>query len=54
MARMLKNAGFSAHIAELVEQAAQGAVMAAREGLIELSRIARANMMDYMRVGASW
>jgi hypothetical protein len=42
---------FSARIAELAEQAAQGAVMTAQEALEELTRIARANMQDYMRVG---
>src|SRR5258706_8299383 len=50
-ARMLKNAEFSARIAELAEAAAQGVVKTAREVLEELSKIARANMLDYMRVG---
>jgi phage terminase small subunit len=49
--RLLKNAEFSARIAELAEQAAQGAVMAARDVLEELSRIGRANMLDYLRAG---
>jgi phage terminase small subunit len=49
--RLLKNAKFSARIAELAEQAAQGAVMTAQEALVELTRLARANMQDYMRVG---
>jgi len=49
--RLLKNAEFSARIAELQAQAAQGAVMAAQEVLEELTRIARANMRDYLRVG---
>jgi phage terminase small subunit len=46
----LKKPGFSARLAELAEAAAQGVVMTAREVLEELSRIARANMADYMRV----
>jgi hypothetical protein len=49
--RLLRNAKFSARIAELAEQAAQGAVMTAQEALVELTKIARANMQDYMRVG---
>jgi Terminase small subunit len=46
---LLKILGFSARIAELAEAAAQGAVMAAREVLVELSRIAHANMADFVR-----
>jgi hypothetical protein len=38
-------------IAELSKEAAQGAVMAAQEVLEELSKLGRANMADYMRVG---
>jgi phage terminase small subunit len=49
--RLLRNAEFSARIAELQAQAAEGAVMAAREVLIELSKIGRADMADYMVVG---
>jgi phage terminase small subunit len=49
--RLLRNAAFSARIAELAEKSAQGAVMAAREVLEELSKLGRANMLDYMRVG---
>src|SRR5262245_13027023 len=49
--RLLANADFSARIAELAEAAAQGAVAAARQVLEELTKIARANMLDYMRVG---
>jgi phage terminase small subunit len=49
--RLLKNVEFSTRVAELAEAAAQGAVMAAREVLEELSRIGRANMLDYMRIG---
>jgi phage terminase small subunit len=47
--RLLRNAEFSARVAELQAQAAEGAVMAAREVLIELSRIGRANMADFVR-----
>jgi phage terminase small subunit len=47
----LKKPEFSARIAELAEQAADGAVMTARQVLEELTRIARANMLDYIRVG---
>jgi phage terminase small subunit len=50
-ARLLKIAEFSARIAELAEAAAQGVVMTAQEVLEGLSRIGRANMLDYMRVG---
>jgi phage terminase small subunit len=39
----------SRRIAELAEAAAQSAVMAAREVLVELSKIARANMADFVR-----
>jgi phage terminase small subunit len=49
--RLQKNVEFAARIAELGEQAAQGAVMTAQEALEELTRIARANMQDYMRIG---
>ena len=45
----MKKPEFSARIAELAEAAAQGAVMAAREVLMELSRIGRANMADFVR-----
>jgi hypothetical protein len=47
----LTDADFFSRLAELQAQAAQGAVMAAQEVLEELSRLARANMVDYMRVG---
>jgi phage terminase small subunit len=47
----LKKPEFSARIAELAEAAADGAVMTARQVLEELTKIARANMLDYMRVG---
>jgi phage terminase small subunit len=47
----MKKPEFSARIAELAEQAADGAVMTARQVPEELTRIARANMLDYMRVG---
>jgi phage terminase small subunit len=49
--RLQKNVEFSARIAELAEQAAQGAVMTASEALEQLTRLARANMQDYMRIG---
>jgi phage terminase small subunit len=49
--RLLKNAKFAARIAELGEQAAQGAVMTAQEVLEALTKLARANMRDYMCVG---
>jgi phage terminase small subunit len=45
----LKKPEFSARIAELAEQAAQVAVMTAHEVLVELSRIGRANMADFVR-----
>lgn len=48
---LLDNPDFSARLAELAEAAAQGAVMTANEVLAELTKIARANMADYMRVG---
>src|SRR5260370_32043021 len=47
--RLMKKDEFSARIAELAEAAAQGAVMAAREVLEELTKIARANMADFVR-----
>jgi phage terminase small subunit len=50
--RLLRNAEFSARIVELQAQAAEGAVMAAREVLIELSKIGRANMADFVRAFA--
>jgi hypothetical protein len=46
---LMKKPEFSARIAEFAEASAQGAVMAAREVLVELSRIARANMADFVR-----
>lgn len=46
---LLENPDFAARIAELAEQAAQVAVMTAHEVLVELTRIARANMADYVR-----
>jgi phage terminase small subunit len=49
--RLMKKDEFSARIAELAEQAAQVAVMTAHEVLVELTKIARANMLDYVRVG---
>src|SRR5260370_15128764 len=47
--RLLKNVEFSARLAELAEAAAQGAVASAHEVLVELSRIGRANMADFVR-----
>jgi phage terminase small subunit len=47
--RLLRNAKFSVRVAELAEVAAQGAVASAHEVLVELSRIARANIADFMR-----
>jgi hypothetical protein len=49
--RLLRNVKFAARIAELSKEAAQGAVMVAQEVLEELSKLGRANMADYMRVG---
>jgi phage terminase small subunit len=46
--RLMKNDEFSARVAELAEQAAHGAVMSAQEALEELTRLARANMQDYV------
>lgn len=49
--RLLKKAEFKARLDELMGLTASDAVMTAREVLEELSRIGRANMADYMRVG---
>jgi phage terminase small subunit len=46
--RLMKNDEFSARVAGLAEQAAQGAVMTAKEVLEELSKLARASMADYV------
>jgi phage terminase small subunit len=46
--RLLKNVEFSARVAELAEQAAQGAVMSQQEVLEELTKLARSNMQDYV------
>jgi phage terminase small subunit len=52
--RLLKNAEFAGRVAELDEKAADsGAVMSARAVLEELSNLAGANMLDYMRAGAN-
>jgi hypothetical protein len=45
---MMKNDEFSARVAELAEEAAQGVVMTQREVLELLTIIARANMQDYV------
>ena len=50
--RLLRNPKFAARIAELSEQAAEGAVMSARQVLEELSKIGRANMADFIRAFA--
>jgi hypothetical protein len=42
----------AARVAELLAQAAEGAVMAAGEVLEELSKIGRANMADFIRAFA--
>src|SRR5260221_7473253 len=47
--RLMKKDEFSARLAELAEAAAQGAVASAHEVLVELSRIGRANMADFVR-----
>ncbi len=49
--RLRQDPVFAARLSELAELAAQGAVMTKREVLLELSRLGRANMADYMRVG---
>ena len=49
--RLRTKEDISARLAELAEAAAQGAVMTANEVLVELSKIGRANMLDYMRTG---
>jgi phage terminase small subunit len=49
--RLLRNVKVAARVAELKEQAAKGAVMTAREVLEELSKLGRANMADYMKIG---
>jgi phage terminase small subunit len=46
--RLLKNVEFSARIAEMNEQAAEGAVATARQTLEELTKIGLANMQDYV------
>ncbi len=49
---LMKKPEFSGRIAELAEQAAQDAVMTAHEVLVELTKIARANMADFVRAFA--
>jgi phage terminase small subunit len=49
---LLKIPEFSARLAELQAMAADGAVMAAHEVLIELSKFGRANMADFVRAFA--
>lgn len=46
--RLLKNVEFAARLAELGQQAAQGAVMTATEVLEGLTVLARSNMQDYV------
>ena len=48
--RLLKNAEFSARVAETHEAAATEAVMSATEVLEELSKLGRANMQDFLRI----
>lgn len=49
--RLLKNADFSARIAELKDAAAAASVMSLQDVLEELSKLGRANMQDFMVVG---
>src|SRR6266404_1840646 len=49
--RLISNDNVARRVAELKEEAAKGAVMTGREVLEELSKLGRANMADYMRVG---
>jgi phage terminase small subunit len=48
---LMKKPEFCARVTELAKAAAQGAVMTAQEVLEELTRLARANMAEYMKVG---
>ena len=49
--RLLKDATFAARMDELNALAADGAVATARQVLEELTKLALANMQDYMRIG---
>lgn len=49
--RLSRNVKFAARVAETHKEAAQATVMAAQEVLEELSKLARANMLNYMKVG---
>jgi phage terminase small subunit len=49
--RLMKDKAFDARVTELLTEAAQGVVATAREVLEELTKIALANMLDYMKVG---
>src|SRR4051812_27828789 len=49
--RLQKDATFAARVAELNAAAADGAVATARQVLEELTKIALANMQDFMRAG---
>jgi phage terminase small subunit len=49
--RLMKDKAFAARINDLLSEAAQGAVATARQVLEELTKIALANMLDYMKVG---
>jgi phage terminase small subunit len=49
--RLISNDNVARRVAELKEEAAKGAVMTGREVLEELSKLGRANMADYTRVG---
>lgn len=50
--KLLAQSSIGARIAELKERAAEKAVMCAAEVLEELSKLGRANMQDFMTVGA--
>ena len=49
--RLIRNDKVAARIAELKAKAAEGAVATAREVLELLTKIGRANIQDYMRIG---
>jgi phage terminase small subunit len=49
--RLMKKEEFVARVAELSKEAAQGAVMTAQQVLEELTKLACANMQDYMKPG---
>lgn len=51
--RLLRKAGFSARIAELLEAAADDAVMCLNEILVEFSKVGRADMRDFVHLALS-